>query len=38
MRSFLANIDRHCVASPEALKGTPQGMTAQGLMSAVDEG
>ncbi|ODV42350.1 hypothetical protein AWV79_27710 [Cupriavidus sp. UYMMa02A] len=30
---FLADIDRHCVGSPEALKRTPHGMTAQGLMS-----
>lgn len=33
VQQFLANIDRHCVASPETLKLTPHGMTAQGLMS-----
>ncbi|WP_454733424.1 MULTISPECIES: ATP-binding protein [Cupriavidus] len=33
LRHFLVDIDRHCVASPQALKGTPHGMTAQGLMS-----
>ncbi|MHA7683879.1 ATP-binding protein [Cupriavidus sp. PET2-C1] len=33
VQQFLAGIDRHCVASPEALKHTPHGMTAQGLMS-----
>jgi uncharacterized protein YPO0396 len=33
VRGLLAQIDRHCVASPEALKHTPHGMTAQGLMS-----
>ncbi|MDF3100339.1 SbcC/MukB-like Walker B domain-containing protein [Burkholderia sp. BCCIQ04A] len=33
VRGLLAQIDRHCVASPEVLKHTPHGMTAQGLMS-----
>ncbi len=34
LRGLLAQIDRHCVASPEALRNTPHGMTAQGLMSS----
>ncbi|EHP37747.1 ATP synthase, Delta/Epsilon chain, long alpha-helix domain [Cupriavidus basilensis OR16] len=33
LRQFLTEIDRHCVASPEMLKSTPHGLTAQGLMS-----
>jgi uncharacterized protein YPO0396 len=33
VRDLLAQIDRHCVASPEALRLTAHGMTAQGLMS-----
>lgn len=33
LKAFLAGIDRHCVASPEALQRTPHAMTAQGLMS-----
>lgn len=33
VHALLADIDRHCVASPEALQGMPHGMTAQGLMS-----
>ncbi|MHA6844776.1 ATP-binding protein [Ralstonia syzygii] len=34
VRGLLAQIDRHCVASPEVLRLTPHGMTAQGLMSS----
>lgn len=33
LRRLLAEIDRHCVASPEILLRTPHGMTAEGLMS-----
>ena len=33
LRQLLAELDRHCVDSPEALRGTPHAMTAQGLMS-----
>jgi len=33
LKHFLASIDRHCVASAEALRGIEHGMTAQGLMS-----
>ncbi|MFC4705934.1 ATP-binding protein [Paraburkholderia caffeinitolerans] len=33
VRCLIAQIDRHCVASPEILKSTPHGMTAEGLMS-----
>lgn len=33
LKFFLAGIDRHCVDSPEQLHKTPNGMTAQGLMS-----
>jgi len=33
LKALLANIDRHCVGSPEALKGVQYGMTMQGLMS-----
>ena len=33
LKQLLANIDRHCVESPEALRQIPHGMTQQGLMS-----
>lgn len=33
LRRLLVEIDRHCVASPEVLRRTPHGMTAEGLMS-----
>jgi len=33
VKSLLAGIDRHCVASPAKLRQTPHGMTVQGLMS-----
>lgn len=33
LRQLLAEVDRHCVDSPEALRATPHAMTAQGLMS-----
>lgn len=33
LRQLLAELDRHCVDSPEALRDTPHAMTAQGLMS-----
>ncbi|MGQ7848316.1 ATP-binding protein [Granulosicoccus sp. 3-233] len=33
LKSLLAGIDRHCVDSPEALRHTTHGMTAEGLMS-----
>jgi len=33
LRRLLANIDRHCVPSPEELHRTPHGLTEQGLMS-----
>lgn len=33
VRHLLAELDRHCVDSPEALQDTPHGMTQQGLMS-----
>lgn len=33
LKHFLASIDRHCVASAEALRDIEHGMTAQGLMS-----
>lgn len=33
LRQLLADLDRHCVDSPEALRTTPHAMTAQGLMS-----
>lgn len=33
LRRLLADIDRHCVASPEVLRRTTHGMTAAGLMS-----
>ncbi len=33
LKAFLAGIDRHCVDSPQRLRETPHGMTAQGLMS-----
>lgn len=33
LRQLLAELDRHCVDSPEALRTTPHAMTAQGLMS-----
>ena len=33
LRQLLAELDRHCVESPEALRDTPHAMTAQGLMS-----
>ena len=33
LRQLLADLDRHCVESPEALRTTPHAMTAQGLMS-----
>ncbi|QET03915.1 AAA family ATPase (plasmid) [Cupriavidus pauculus] len=36
VRALLVGFDRHCVASPEALRETPHGMTAQGLMSGKD--
>lgn len=35
LKAFLAEIDRHCVASPEVLHQTPHGMTPEGLMSGV---
>lgn len=34
VRGLLAQVDRHCVASPEALRLTPHGMTVEGLMSS----
>jgi uncharacterized protein YPO0396 len=34
LKSLLAGIDRHCVDSPEILRTTPHGMTAQGLISS----
>ncbi len=33
LRQLLAEQDRHCVDSPEALRTTPHAMTQQGLMS-----
>lgn len=33
VKVLLADIDRHCVSSPELLRHTPHAMTAQGLMS-----
>lgn len=33
LRQLLAELDRHCVESPEALRSQPHAMTAQGLMS-----
>jgi uncharacterized protein YPO0396 len=33
LKVLLADIDRHCVDSPQALQHTPHGMTAEGLMS-----
>lgn len=33
VKELLAGLDRHCVASAEALRGTPHAMTAEGLMS-----
>ncbi|NOZ54765.1 MAG: hypothetical protein GXP08_16780 [Gammaproteobacteria bacterium] len=33
LKPLLAAIDRHCVDSPEVLRKTAHGMTAQGLMS-----
>lgn len=33
LRQLLAELDRHCVDGPEALRTTPHAMTAQGLMS-----
>ncbi|MDD2609021.1 MAG: ATP-binding protein [Giesbergeria sp.] len=33
LRKLLSELDRHCVASAEALHQTPHAMTAQGLMS-----
>lgn len=33
LKGLLADIDRHCVDSPQALQHTPHGMTAEGLMS-----
>ncbi|MFC7407375.1 ATP-binding protein [Hydrogenophaga atypica] len=33
LRQLLADLDRHCVDSPEALQHTPHAMTQQGLMS-----
>lgn len=33
LRQLLAELDRHCVDSPEALRETPHAMTQQGLMS-----
>ena len=33
LKQLLAEIDRHCVDSPETLRQTPHGMTQQGLMS-----
>lgn len=33
LKALLADIDRHCVDSPEQLRLTPHAMTAQGLMS-----
>ena len=33
LRQLLAEHDRHCVDSPEALRATPHAMTRQGLMS-----
>ena len=33
LRQLLAELDRHCVDSAEALRHTPHAMTAQGLMS-----
>ncbi|MBA4341234.1 MAG: hypothetical protein C0423_03660 [Methylibium sp.] len=33
LRQLLAELDRHCVASAEALRRTPHAMTQQGLMS-----
>ena len=33
LRKLLADLDRHCVASTDALRTTPHAMTQQGLMS-----
>lgn len=33
VKALLAGLDRHCVASPEALQETPHAMTVEGLMS-----
>ncbi|MCK5874785.1 MAG: hypothetical protein CVV10_03330 [Gammaproteobacteria bacterium HGW-Gammaproteobacteria-14] len=33
IKELLAGLDRHCVASPEALHNMPHAMTAEGLMS-----
>ncbi|MBM0105833.1 hypothetical protein JM946_13920 [Steroidobacter sp. S1-65] len=33
LKRLLSGIDRHCVASEEALRHTPHGMTQQGMMS-----
>ena len=34
VKELLAGLDRHCVASAEALRDTPHAMTAEGLMSS----
>lgn len=36
LKRLIAGRDRHCVESPEALKGTDHGMTVEGLMSGRD--
>lgn len=33
LKKLLAGLDRHCVASPEALRETPHAMTVEGLVS-----
>lgn len=33
LKRLLSSIDRHCLSSPEALRGTPFGLTEQGMMS-----
>ncbi len=33
LKGLLAGLDRHCVETPAALRDTPHGMTAEGLMS-----
>lgn len=33
LRQLLAEVDRHCVGSPETLRATPHAMTREGLMS-----
>jgi len=36
LKRLVAGRDRHCVESPEALRGTDHGMTVEGLMSGRD--